>query len=582
MDISGAISSIAKRFKKPEGYTSAKEEAAAAAKPAAPAPAPAPAPSPQLGGINLDANARREKAAGLKHGGKVSGPGTGTSDSIPAKLSNGEFVFPADTTAAIGVDVLNAIVAATHKPVSGRKSGPISAMANGGCARKGYADGGLAEEEERKRGITYATNYGAAGSTGAQRPPEPGGLNDFSLGSVAPGVRAVLDGASDDTQRAAAAGNYGQAVSQAARGVVAAIPASFADVTRPARAVISTIGSGMRDAAMTFATGSPGGAASDPALPAIGGIPVVPPPASSAVAPRPVARPVASQPGPPVSPPTDVNPQDQRLAAQSAGQDVEGMPQVKRLVDATGKVLYTNVPGTTIQSMRAGPISAQSMRAADALDARGRRETQATRARDQLAREEADAAATNARTMEGIELAKWGPKALNQKRLTAVAEQRNAIEAGRAAVDAGRAVSEASYQGAQAGEARARTRSTISTLAAQEAYSKALASGDAKAIQAAEQNLRALQGKYEKEPPPDLFTTTAIPAGVDPVTGMPRGAGAIVTNRRDGSVRIISADEAKGPGQKSIATDPKAIAIRDNASLSAAQKREQLQALGYK
>lgn len=42
-------------------------------------------------------------------GGFISGPGTGTSDSIPAWLSNGEYVMKASTVKALGTDVLDAI-----------------------------------------------------------------------------------------------------------------------------------------------------------------------------------------------------------------------------------------------------------------------------------------------------------------------------------------------------------------------------------------------------------------------------------------------------------------------------------------
>ena len=38
------------------------------------------------------------KAANFAQGGKVTGPGTGTSDSVPANLSNGEFVMTAKAT----------------------------------------------------------------------------------------------------------------------------------------------------------------------------------------------------------------------------------------------------------------------------------------------------------------------------------------------------------------------------------------------------------------------------------------------------------------------------------------------------
>ena len=51
-----------------------------------------------------------------QHGGRVSGPGTATSDSIPAQLSDGEFVLPADTVKAVGVKRLRTLIKDTHQP----------------------------------------------------------------------------------------------------------------------------------------------------------------------------------------------------------------------------------------------------------------------------------------------------------------------------------------------------------------------------------------------------------------------------------------------------------------------------------
>jgi hypothetical protein len=45
----------------------------------------------------------------LKEGGYISGPGTATSDSVPAMLSNGEYVVKASAVGAYGVDFLNAL-----------------------------------------------------------------------------------------------------------------------------------------------------------------------------------------------------------------------------------------------------------------------------------------------------------------------------------------------------------------------------------------------------------------------------------------------------------------------------------------
>lgn len=57
--------------------------------------------------LNKVANDLRGR--GLASGGLVTGPGTGTSDSIPARLSNGEFVMRASAVNAYGVDFFNAL-----------------------------------------------------------------------------------------------------------------------------------------------------------------------------------------------------------------------------------------------------------------------------------------------------------------------------------------------------------------------------------------------------------------------------------------------------------------------------------------
>jgi hypothetical protein len=49
------------------------------------------------------------KVFGFAEGGMVRGPGSGTSDSIPARLSNGEFVQPARTVAHYGADFMEAL-----------------------------------------------------------------------------------------------------------------------------------------------------------------------------------------------------------------------------------------------------------------------------------------------------------------------------------------------------------------------------------------------------------------------------------------------------------------------------------------
>ena len=60
------------------------------------------------------------KARGLRYAdaGKVEGPGGPVDDKIPAMLSNGEYVLPADTVKAIGTDKLDKVVKDTHTPAA--------------------------------------------------------------------------------------------------------------------------------------------------------------------------------------------------------------------------------------------------------------------------------------------------------------------------------------------------------------------------------------------------------------------------------------------------------------------------------
>lgn len=69
------------------------------------------------------------KWAGFASGGYVTGPGTTTSDSIPARLSAGEYVLRAEAVRRVGVDFLHALNGGLFGP---RWSGPSLAFADGG------------------------------------------------------------------------------------------------------------------------------------------------------------------------------------------------------------------------------------------------------------------------------------------------------------------------------------------------------------------------------------------------------------------------------------------------------------------
>lgn len=69
------------------------------------------------------------QSAGFASGGFVTGPGTGTSDSIPARLSAGEYVLRADAVRRVGLEFLHALNGGLFMP---RWSGQRLAFADGG------------------------------------------------------------------------------------------------------------------------------------------------------------------------------------------------------------------------------------------------------------------------------------------------------------------------------------------------------------------------------------------------------------------------------------------------------------------
>ena len=89
-----------------------------------------------------------------QHGGRVSGPGTATSDSIPAQLSDGEFVLPADTVKAVGEQRLRALVKGTHQPSRKPKR------------RNHLADGGMPDDPNKPKPSSFGDAAAAATNPG--------------------------------------------------------------------------------------------------------------------------------------------------------------------------------------------------------------------------------------------------------------------------------------------------------------------------------------------------------------------------------------------------------------------------------
>ena len=81
---------------------------------------------------------------GLADGGAVSGAGTGTSDSIPARLSNGEYVIKASSAKALGTNFLDRL----------NSVGDGRTIRSGRLPRFKYADGGEVRTEDSQLGNT--------------------------------------------------------------------------------------------------------------------------------------------------------------------------------------------------------------------------------------------------------------------------------------------------------------------------------------------------------------------------------------------------------------------------------------------
>lgn len=130
----------------------------------------------------------KDNPAGIKfaRGGKVKGPGTGTSDDVPIMASNGEYVIKAKAVQALGVKTLDALNAIADKdPHNGKKV--RGARKLGAIPR--MRDGGSVDEEVRRmqstsRGVAPYVNHRAPRGAPAMQAP-------LQIGNSTPPANAV-------------------------------------------------------------------------------------------------------------------------------------------------------------------------------------------------------------------------------------------------------------------------------------------------------------------------------------------------------------------------------------------------------
>lgn len=92
------------------------------------------------GWFGVDPVPRVKLPKGFATGGRVTGPGTGTSDSILARLSTGEYVLRASAVKALGVDFLDLLNQAGTGKVN--ISGDVART----TIRRGFAEGGIVQQ----------------------------------------------------------------------------------------------------------------------------------------------------------------------------------------------------------------------------------------------------------------------------------------------------------------------------------------------------------------------------------------------------------------------------------------------------
>jgi len=152
------------------------------------------------GHINMD-TIRRE---GLRGPGSVRGPGGPRDDKVPAMLSNGEYILPADVVSKLGVDNINALVAEHHE-MSNDHDGDERGVRH-------FANGGPNWIDNMR---TKAANFLAPGQTPAPAAPViaasssgPAGVTPTPSATPAAEPASALRSAETMEQAAARRANY--------------------------------------------------------------------------------------------------------------------------------------------------------------------------------------------------------------------------------------------------------------------------------------------------------------------------------------------------------------------------------------
>lgn len=512
-----------------------------------PAPKAAPAPNTISGYAAGTAMQAREKAAGLKKGGAIKGPGTGTSDDVPIMASNGEFMHKTKATRAMEkaspgiMDAINEIadggkkvnasaVRKFHADIESKKEdegesrkaeraegykcgGAIKKMADGGYLAE--TDTSAADAQAKReliaRKVAAGQTAGAAtmqGFNDIANMPLQGMKNGGAVRKMAmTGVPHMADaGLVDDAvKRAAQLSQSGGAVfglypqmtdtqhttyatgNKLRAGVVATGPSTFQPaISNPSapQAPIVGSGSGQRMDAAT----DPRVAAMQSAIPAAPAVPAVPAPSTNPVA-------------------------NMYEANQSANITRNG-----------NSFSGTNVTGNQVSSLDTSQGYAQDLKDLARIDA--------TKAAEQANAKSQEAYAQNAMLQDRALRGNRGAGAIRAANIATATTQRGQDQQAQAQG----AIQKLAQQkfGLESQTAGLDNASKVQMQAAQ---AKLLAAKTPEEKLAAEENLRALQGKYEKAAPPDQYAYAPGGQAVDPATGQMVTQPGVIFNKQTGEIK---------------------------------------------
>ena len=235
-----------------------------------------------LGGLGFKPGAKAAQAPAAE------APGMGfKAGGVPVNLSNGEFKLSPEQVHAIGAQVLEGLKAATHTPAAQQEREEPGEHEAPEPSRNElfFADGGLVEDEAKKRQQSQATSPTNT-FPGNRAEPTRGmyaGANteaaDFAKAAF-PGTATAIQGAGQAIQDAYSQGGIGAAVGQGFRGAMVPAVGLADDVANSARRVLDPAANALK----TLVTGD-----ATPIGQAAAAAPAAAKPPQSAAAPVPAA-----------------------------------------------------------------------------------------------------------------------------------------------------------------------------------------------------------------------------------------------------------------------------------------------------